>query len=351
MLVIRPVREEDLADILALAELTAFGLTTLPRDADWLAGRVRDSEEGFRRLADERPRGEAYLFVMEETATGRVVGTAGIVSKVGGFEPFYAYRIETSVHESKMLGIRKEIQTLHLEKEHDGPCEIGSMFLHPDHRARGAGRTLSLARFLFVAEHPWSFDETVIAEMRGVIDDAGKSPFWDAIGCHFFAIDYPKADYLSLLNKRFIADLMPQHPIYIPLLPPAAQAVIGRVHPQTEPALAILRSEGFEAAGMVDIFEAGPIVSCPRDELRLVRESERATLVELTETPAAGGEFVAGTSGAGFRACLTSLERRGEGVALPREVARALGVGLGDTIRFGRLRGETTCRCPTMVRE
>jgi hypothetical protein len=38
-------------------------------------------------------------------------------------------------------------------------------------------------------------------------------------------------------------------------------------------------------------------------------------------------------------------------VALPREVARALGVGPGDTIRFGRLRGETACRRPTMVRE
>jgi arginine N-succinyltransferase len=338
MLVIRPVRGTDLDGLLALAELTAFGLTTLPRDAGWLAGRIRDSEEGFRRLADERPRGEAYLFVMEDTATGRVVGTAGIVSKVGGFEPFYAYRIETSVHESKMLGIRKEIQTLHLEKEHDGPCEIGSLFLHPDHRGRGAGRALSLARFLFMAEHPWSFDETVIAEMRGVIDDAGRSEFWDAVGRHFFEIDYPKADYLSLLNKRFIADLMPQHPIYIPLLPPAAQAVIGRVHPDTEPALAILRREGFALTGMVDIFEAGPIVSCPRDRLRLVRESERASVTELAETAAHAGEFVAGTAGAGFRACLTSLERRPEGVAVPAATATALGVSVGDTIRFGRLR-------------
>jgi arginine N-succinyltransferase len=339
MLVIRPVRGSDLDEILTLAGLTAFGLTTLPRDANWLAGRIRDSEEGFRRLADERPRGEAYLFVMEETTTGRVVGTAGIVSKVGGFEPFYAYRIETSVHESKMLGIRKQIQTLHLVKEHDGPCEIGSMFLHPKHRARGAGRALSLARFLFIAEHPWSFDETVIAEMRGVIDDAGRSEFWDAVGRHFFEIDYPKADYLSLLNKRFIADLMPQHPISIPLLPPAAQAVIGRVHPQTEPALAILQGEGFRATGMVDIFEAGPIVSCPRDELRTVRESERASVVALTAAAAGAGDTIAGTAGAGFRACLTSLEQRPGGVALPGDVAAALGVGVGDTIRFGRLRG------------
>jgi arginine N-succinyltransferase len=340
MFVIRPVQATDLEGLLALAGQTSFGLTTLPKDADWLAGRVRDSEEAFRRLSDERPRGEAYLFVLEDTATGRVLGTAGIVSKVGGFDPFYAYRVETSVHESKMLGIRKEIQTLHLEKEHDGPCEIGSMFLHPELRGRGLGRPLSLARFLFIAEHPWSFDETVIAEMRGVLDESGRSEFWDAVGRHFFEIDYPKADYLSLLNKRFIAALMPRHPIYIPLLPPAAQAVIGRVHPETEPALAILRQEGFAATGRVDIFEAGPIVGCPRDELRLVRESVTARVTSVTEEPGGPGDHLVGTRGAPFRACRTTVTHLADGgVGLPCEAAAALGVQVGDTVRFGRLRG------------
>jgi arginine N-succinyltransferase len=92
MLVIRPVRAADLPALLDLAGLTSFGLTTLPKDSGFLRGRIRDSEDGFGRLDIGRPRGESYLFVMEETTTGRVVGTSGIVSKVGGFEPFYAYR-------------------------------------------------------------------------------------------------------------------------------------------------------------------------------------------------------------------------------------------------------------------
>jgi hypothetical protein len=78
---------------------------------------------------------------------------------------------------------------------------------------------------------------------------------------------------------------MPTHPISIPLLPPAAQAVIGRVHPETEPALAILRQEGFVATGMVDIFEAGPIVSCRRDDLRLVRQSVWAPVAGIAAAP------------------------------------------------------------------
>jgi arginine N-succinyltransferase len=340
MLVVRPVRAEDLSDLMELAGLASFGLTTLPNDADFLRNRIRESEEGFRRLGAERPRGEAYLFVMEETATGRVVGTSGIVSKVGGFEPFYAYRIETSVHESAMLGIRKEIRTLHLVREHDGPCEIVSMFLHPSLRGGGAGRTLSLARFLFIAEHPACFDPRVIAEMRGVIDERGRSDFWDAVGRHFFEIDFPKADALSIVNKRFIADLMPQHPIFIPLLPRAAQAVIGQVHPQTVAALKILEGEGFAFTGMVDIFEAGPIMGCRRDDLRLVRSSRRGTIAALADLPELPADFLVGTSGGGFRACRTALRIADEGrITLPPETARGLGLAVGARIRFGLLRG------------
>jgi len=340
MKIIRPVAATDLDNLMELAGQTSFGLTTLPRDADYLRQRITESEEGFIRLGDSRPRGEAYLLVLEDTDTNRVLGTAGIVSKVGGFDPFWAYRIETSVHESDDLGIRKEIQTLHLVKDHDGPCEIGSMFLHPDARGRGVGRTLSLARFLFIAEYPQSFDETVIAEMRGVIDDRGHSDFWDAVGKHFFEIDFPKADYLSILNKRFIADLMPHHPIYIPLLPPVAQAVIGQVHEKTAPALQILKQEGFAFTGMVDIFEAGPIVSCLRDQLRLVRTSQQMPVISCTENNDGPPDHLVATSGENrpFRCCGTPLTLTPTGVGLPEETAAVLDVSTGDLVRIGRLR-------------
>jgi arginine N-succinyltransferase len=339
MLVIRPVTPADLPQLVELAGLTSFGLTTLPKDPDFLRRRIRDSERGFERILDAEPRGESYLFVMEEITTGRILGTSGIVSKVGGFEPFYAFRIETEHYESEMLGSDRDITTLHLVREHDGPCEIGSMFMHPDARGKGAGRALSVARFLFIAEHPQSFDTSVIAEMRGVIDDRGTSAFWNAVGHHFYEIDFPKADSLSILNKRFIADLMPRHPIYVPLLPPEAQAVIGQVHTDTKPALTILEAEGFRETGMIDIFDAGPIVSCRRDDLRLVRESKRATLTAVTDDTIASAPYLVGTTVAAFRACATTVEiHRDDGVVLPREAAEALGVVPGDSIRIGRLK-------------
>jgi arginine N-succinyltransferase len=318
-----------------LTRWTGFGLTTLPKDAKLLRRRINESLRGFEKMADEGPpRGETYLFVMEDLDAGKIVGTCGVISKIGGFEPFYAYRIETSVHESKQLNVRKELRTLHLVEQHDGPCEIGSLFLSPDYRKEGNGRLLSLSRFLFMAEHTEYFDPMVIAEMRGVVDDQGRSPFWDAVGHHFFDIDFPKADYLSMVNKQFIADLMPKLPIYIALLPPEAQAVIGRVHPETEPALKLLEDEGFRRCGMVDLFEAGPVVQCPLKEIRSLRQSMRLPVRQVVSEPPKSAPMILANTQREYRACKGTVELADGGVKIESSVATALQVKIGDVIRF-----------------
>ncbi len=334
MLIIRPIRQSDLDSLLELAAITGFGLTTLPRDRGLLNDRIIESEESFRRMM-HRPRGECYLFVLEDTKSHRLAGTCGITSKVGGFEPFYAYRVESTVYQSEMLNVHKDVQTLTLVAEHSGPCEIGSLFLHPDYRGDGNGRFLSLARFLFIAEHRHRFEPTVIAEMRGVIDDHGGSPFWNAIGKHFFEIDFPRADYLSMVDKKFIADLMPRHPIYVPLLPLDAQAVIGKVHAETKPALKLLESEGMRLTDLVDIFEAGPVVSAERDSIRTIREAVRAVVEEIVPAPLAAPDFHLLNPRHDCRMCRRPLEMLPSGgIRLDAETAAGLEVHIGDPVRF-----------------
>ena len=103
--------------------------------------------------------------------------------------------------------------------------------------------------------------KTIIAEMRGVSDEEGHSPFWQWLQEHFFTIDFPTADHLiGIGNKVFISELMPKHPIYANLLGKEAQEVIGQVHEKTKPALKLLEKEGFEHRGYVDLFDAGPTV-------------------------------------------------------------------------------------------
>ncbi|QDT33513.1 arginine N-succinyltransferase [Thalassoglobus polymorphus] len=334
MFVIRPVRETDLDDIVALADLTSFGLTTLPRDKELLESRIHESVQAFLNISRGKASGQAYLLVMEEVETQKVVGTSGIVSKVGGFEPFYAYRIETSRQESLTLNIRKDLPVLHLVAEHDGPSEIGSLFLHPDYRQGGNGRLLSLSRFLMMAEFPKLFDDEVIAEMRGVINEKGQSPFWDAVGKHFFDLEFPKADYLSILNKEFIGDLMPVHPIYLPLLPQSAQDVIGEVHEETRPARKLLETEGFRFQQMIDIFEAGPILHCPLPMIRTVRESRRKTISEIVEQIDSEESFLISNASEDFRVVRSKLQMTTEGIHLERAAAEALQVETGDQVRF-----------------
>ena len=337
MIVIRPVTTTDLDPLVELAGLAGAGLTTLPKDRDLLKKRIGLSIKSFASETD-RPGGEQYLFVMEDLLKTRVVGACGVVSKVGGFQPFYGYRIEKVLFESNIIKVRKEVPILTLVAEHDGPCEIGSLFLHPDYRGGGNGRFLQLVRFLFIAERPEVFEPTVVSEIRGMLDEQGRSPFWDALGRHFFGIDFAEADRLSIINKKFIAELMPKHPIYIPLLPKEAQEVIGKPHRESVRAVTNLEHEGFTMSGMVDIFDAGPVMSCARDEIRTIKTSRRAKVAAVTDQKLESALFMIGTTRPDFRACCGPLDpSHPEGVRLSGECAAALRVHVGDMVRFVEL--------------
>jgi arginine N-succinyltransferase len=336
MVVIRPVFTADIDQLLELAGLAGVGLTTLPKDRDLIKKRVARSMRCFERNI-ERPGGESYLFVMEDTDQKKVVGACGIVSKVGGFQPFYSYKIETHLFESKQINVRKEVPLLMLHEVHDGPCEIGSLFLHPSWRKDGNGRLLQLVRFLFIAEHPDWFESNVVSEIRGVTDANGQSPFWNAIGAHFFGIDFAEADRLSVINKKFIADLMPDHPIYIPLLPYSAQQVIGQPHNDSAPAVKNLKAEGFAFANMVDIFDAGPVLIAPRDEIRTVKESRKAKVAAIVAGPIGSSTYMlCNTAGdETFRACKGQIDPSGaQGVQITETIASALNVKAGDDLRY-----------------
>ena len=334
MLIVRRVTEADLDPLFDLIQRAEYGLTTLNISRDELAARIEHSLFAFSQKA-AKPAGQVYVFVMEDLTAGTVVGTCAIYAKIGGFEPNYSYEIETSVHSSADLGVHKEIKILHLHEEHDGPSEIGSLFLSPDYWGGGYGRLLSLSRFLFMAQFPERMETEVIAEMRGVVDADGVSPLWSALGSHFFQIDFPKADTLTARSKKFIAELMPEHPIYIPLLPLSAQEVIGQVHHNTRPALALLHQEGFEHRARVDIFDGGPTLHCELSQIRSVRESRVGvvrSIVTRLETPDQPTHVICNAR-LDYRACLGEVEWEGDQATIDQVIALTLELKVGDTLR------------------
>ncbi len=273
MMIVRQVCIDDLDSLWELIGHATVGLTTLSIDREQLADRVERSQFAFRRKT-EKAEGAPYVFVMEETETNQLVGTSCIFSKTGGYEPFYGYRLVSEIHRNELLDRTLEIRSLHLVKIHNGPTEIGSLFLLPAFRKHGRGKLLSMARFLYMALHPKRFATETIAEMRGFLCPDGTSPFWNAIGAHFFQIEFPQADSLSMIDKQFIEDLMPRYPIYWELLPQPAIDAIGNVHEQTRPALAMLEAQGFQRNGLVDIFDGGPVVQCATQKISAVASAK-----------------------------------------------------------------------------
>ncbi|WP_459205088.1 arginine N-succinyltransferase [Pseudomonas sp. MLB6B] len=281
-MIVRPVRSSDLPALIDLARSTGnIGLTTLPASEERLAQRVTWAEKSFR---GEAERGDTdYLFVLEND-DGVVVGISAIAGAVGLRRPWYNYRVGLTVSASQELQIYREIPTLFLANDLTGNAELCSLFLRADQRNGVGGGLLSKARLLFIAEFAELFGKKVIAEMRGMSDAAGRSPFWESLGRHFFKMEFSQADYLTGVgNRAFIAELMPKFPLYTCFLSEAARAVIGRVHEDTEPALAMLEREGFTYQGYVDIFDAGPAVECETARIRAVRDSQ--TLVLAVGTP------------------------------------------------------------------
>ncbi|MDN5849282.1 MAG: arginine N-succinyltransferase [Nitrococcus sp.] len=336
MMIIRPIEPGDLPALERLVDGTGIGLTSLPRDRATLAQRIEHSQRSFARApaeADEREE-RLYFFVLEESTSGRIVGTTAIKAGIGLSEPYYSYRLSTVVHASRELGVYKSIPTLYLTNDYTGCAEIGSLYLDPEYRGGGNGRLLSKCRFLFFAEFIERFAPKVVAEMRGVSDELGRSPFWDCLGRHFFSMEFPRADYLTgTRGKTFIAELMPRNPIYVPLLRPEAQAVIGRVHDHTRAALSLLQEEGFHYEGYVDIFDGGPTLEARVAQIRSVRYSEclQARIAEVTEN--APRLLISNRHWQEFRCTLAPAERHDSELRIDASIARGLGIESGERVR------------------
>ena len=335
MMIVRPIAADDLAALFQLANRAGVGLTTLPANEEQLKKRIDASLATFAGSAARAD--ELFVFVLEDTEVKRIVGICAIAGAVGLRQPWYSYRVGLVVHASQELGIFTQTPTLFLSNDHTGQSELCSLFLDPEYRVGKNGSLLSKCRFLFLAQFRERFSKKIIAEMRGVSDADGKSPFWDSLGRHFFSMEFGEADYLTGIGKKsFVAELMPKHPLYSSFLTPEAQAVIGQTHELTRPALAMLESEGFRYEGHVDIFDAGPAVECDIDDIGAVAASRIYKVAAAASAQPASPEvnyLLSNTSLAGFRVLLVRGTPQGESFALSAEQCAALGVKLGDAIR------------------
>lgn len=327
MLVIRPVKKQDIDDVSALADLAGAGMTSLPQDRQALSRNIETAVEAFERGCSESS--DYFLMVLEDLEKNKVVGTAAVSARTGTRQAFYAYRLMSVTHYSHSLSREIRSNLLHLTNDYTDFSEMGTLFLHPDYR--GNGHWLSRSRYMLLALFPDRFAEHVIAELRGWLDEDGASPFWNAIGEKFFAMDYAEADRLcGVGSNQFITELMPKYPIYTNLLPETAVDVIGKPHKATRRAMELLLEEGFEYENVVDVFDGGPVVKAKVEKLRSVLALQHKQVI-LGE-PKEDRRLLANTTLQNFAVTYAPAEQKGEQICLSKETAGILGVNTGDTI-------------------
>lgn len=356
-MIIRPVATSDLAALKDIAVESGPGFTSLVNDHDFLVEKIQGSIASFSDSTGqttEQPGDQSYLFVLVEPETGAIMGTTGIKASVGTQGPLYHYRLGHATRQSPGLELICRQQTLTLCNHYTGCSEICTLFLRPRYRRAWAGKLLSRVRFLFMAQHPQRFASTIIAEMRGVSDQAGGSPFWRWLQANFVDLDFATVSQMvGTGDNGFIADLMPEHPLYTHLMDGAARSVIGKVHPDTRPALHMLESEGFRYTGFIDPFDGGPTVEAQVSNLQSVHQSSLCRVrigPDLAPTKAEwtnGGQgktlMVANSRTVDFRATVTSAARylpAKQMLEVPESLAQSLGLENGADAWFTDLEAD-----------
>ncbi len=328
----RPATADDFRAVYQMAKLTGGGFTNLPPERQTLVAKLAQSDKSFLRKKNSQA-GDLYMFVLEDPNARKIRGTCQVFGQVGVTQPFYSYHLSTLTQTSPELGKTFRNQRLSLTTDLEGSSEVGGLFLHPEMRATGLGGLLARSRYLFMKMHRARFGDRTLAELRGVMDEAGHAPFWDSLAGKFFGMSFPEADEFNAVNgTQFIADLMPRSPIYVALLTDEAKAVIGQPHPSGRAALRMLEHEGFLFDRYVDIFDGGPTVTARTDDIRTVRESCEEKIVEIGE---GGTHKVLAAAGRlkDFRACCASVKKLPKkGLMIDPQSAELLEVEVGDIV-------------------
>ena len=267
-LIFRPVELKDLVQLYDLTQFSKVGLSSLPRDKGILKEKIKLSLQSFEKKSDFF-NGDYYLFVLEDIVLNKVVGLSAILSSVGSKQPFLSFDLSSVSTRSKQLKMDSSYQILSLNQEFNGPSELLTLFLHPNYRGSGVGRFLSLARFLFIKHHQLRFKKSIIAEIRGHIDQYGNSLFYDSIIKPFLKIKFFYADQLSQKNNSFLTELLPKFPIVVDSLSFSLKQHLFQPHALSLFAMKILQSEGFKSTISMDVLDAGPKIYALLEDVRV----------------------------------------------------------------------------------
>jgi arginine N-succinyltransferase len=291
---------------------------------DFLSALISKSETSFERHAPEKSL--TFLLVMQTVADGSVVGCASVKTNVGT-DDFMCADFEVEARNEPGDSQRRPRRRLVLKRTLTGYTEVGSLFLHPQHRAHGAGRFLARARYMLMGTCHSLFDRPIVAQLRGCCDPNGMSPFYEEIWRLRLGATYTENDArLAREGAKFLLDRYGGLEIDLAQLSTAARDVVGRPHDTARGALKLLEQEGFRQSNLVDLADGGPIALAERDGLNSLASASPVELCTSAPSQCGPVSMVSNTSLRHFRACIGPFNLTAGQVAGPawlREVFEA----------------------------
>ncbi|MBA3602125.1 MAG: arginine N-succinyltransferase [Parachlamydiaceae bacterium] len=333
MHIIRPIASHDEQALLGLALSATPGILTLPRDPERIKQKLADSVKAF--SSSDFSEDNRYIFVLENLETHQIEGCSGILKSINQDTH---YKIEVIENNNRLLNYIPPIQKLlRPQISNENISEIGTLFLSKNCRKSGLGRLLSMSRFLFVACFPEFFEKEFMAEMRGVVDPTGKSPFWEGVGRHFYDVDFETISAIYEANPKIVKEILPTYPIYWSLLAQETQDAIGKTHPDTVPALKMLESQGFSKCDWIDIIDGGPRVRAVTSEIQIIKTATHASVTQIIKDNLADssvGIRLISNRKRDFRACYGIVIVDEHGVTIDANTAKKLEIEKEEMICF-----------------
>jgi arginine N-succinyltransferase len=205
-------------------------------------------------------------------ASGTILATAHLAHSIGLDVPRYWFHVGCMVLAAPELRLFHRQRTLLLCNDHTGAAELRELTLDAtagDEAVRRAARRLvrgAVDTLRDAARAGRAVGSMLIVELPGIRTAAGRAPFWDALGRHFYSGDPDAAaERVGPEWRTHVAALLPRDPLLVSFLTTEAQAALGRPAPGAAVLAAALAAEGLHPGRYVTIDEGGPVYECTVD--------------------------------------------------------------------------------------
>lgn len=337
--VIRSAKPDDVDALVQLA--SSVKLLNIMPDVKKLTQRVSLSGESFAQRID--PAMREYIFVAEELATGRVVGTSALyASYISEKHPMHCAHI---VHDNGRQYYSRTV----LSERYSG---IGGFAVAREYRRHvdKVGTQLGMLRVMLFAMYPEWFSNELFVEIVAPISADEQNRFWNTYGWHFTGLRFAEAYEMARMGQRSFMESFPlRYPVVNEagcMLPDEAcipSTARGSQH--------LAKKLGFHFMGSVDPMDGALQYRAQRSTMPLVNNG-RWYVASVIEPDArrcvvSGGrpahdEFAPGcnkpclaccySAEAGFRGGLVGACLDGGRIYLDAKILDCFGIAPGDSI-------------------